>query len=308
MQYKIHKRLIITLLHLPEITRKKAFKLLENLDRDIQSLGDLIEHVARYSDDDYLSLLSISDFDTAFNRARQIIKDSEASGINIISILDDAYPPLLRYSDDPPVMLNYIGDIGSLITKPTICITGTRKPTEFGKLYSYKVGRFFARKGFNVVSGLAKGCDTMVHLGAVDAKAVTTAVVAHGLDTVFPQENAPLANRIKQTGVVLSEYFIGIPVTKQNMMERNRIQAALSLGTFIIESDVKSETMHTANYAVAYKRILACMKPPLEHFKETRVVGNMSLTRAGKAVGIYDDPELNEFAVLLKDLFQGNNK
>jgi len=196
-------------------------------------------------------------------------------------------------------VLNYIGDIASLSNKPTIAIIGTRTPSAFGTRYAKHIAGYFAQRGFNIISGLATGCDTAAHLGAIDANGATSAVLANGLDTIYPKENKALAEQIKGSGIVVSEYFVGTPLAKKNFIERDRIQAALSLGVFIVECTIKSGTMHTANCATSYNRVLACMKPPLRHFNETRVSGNQMLSQIGKAVAIYEDNELQELANVL---------
>lgn len=303
MQFNIDLQCIIALLQLPKAKRKTVHRLLQSLDRDINSMADLIEYVAKDGDTQWMSFLSAGDFDPALKKARKILQDSAVNNIKMVSILDASYPKLLKTCDDPPIVLNYIGDIGLLNGKPTIAIVGTRNPSAFGKKYAKHVAGFFAEKGFNVISGLAKGCDTAAHLGCIDAGGTTSAILAHGLDIIYPKENTALADRIKDGGVIVSEYFIGTPLAKKQFIDRDRIQAALALGVFIIESDINSGTMHTANYAASYNRILTCMKPPMKHFEETKVQGNMSLTQAGKAVGIYGDSELEELAIALKIIF-----
>jgi len=304
MQFEIDLQFIITLLYLPKIKRKTAYRLLKSLDRNINSLSDLIEYIAQDADTQWMSFLSISNFDTALKNAREILHASYANGIKMVSILDSNYPRLLKASDDPPIIINVIGDINLLSNKPTIAIIGTRNPSTFGKNYAKYVGSFFGKKGFNVVSGLAHGCDTYAHLGSMEAGGTTSAVLAHGLDMIYPKGNESLADKIKQSGVIISEYFIGTPIAKKQFLDRDRIQAALALGVFIIECDSKSGTIHTANYAVSYNRVLTCMKPPLEYFKETKVTGNQMLSRSGKAIAIYEDSDLEELATLLQKHFK----
>jgi len=299
MKYKIEKQFIIALLHLPKIKRKTAYDLLITLDRDILSIGELIEYVSDKGDMKLKSVLSVDDFDNALNLAWQILQQSATYNIKMVSVLDDDYPKLLRQSNDPPVILNYIGDITSLSSKPTIAVIGTRDPSAYGERYAKFVSDFFAGKGFNVVSGLAKGCDTAAHLGTIAADGVTSAVLAHGLDKVYPKENKALAEQIKQCGVLVSEYFIGTQISKKNFVERDRIQAALSLGVFIVECTIGGGTMHTAKYAKDYDRVLAVMKPPLRDYKETRVSGNQMLSQTGKAIAICDNYELEELVLVL---------
>lgn len=303
MQFKIDLQFIIALLQLPKAKRKTVHRLLQRLDRDINSLPDLIEYVANDGDTQWMSFLSAGDFYTALKKANEILQDSATNDIKMVSILDKNYPQLLKACDDSPIILNYIGGIDLLNSKPTIAIVGTRNPSLIGENYSRYVASYFTRKGFNVISGLAKGCDTAAHRGCIYANGTTSAVLANGLDVIYPKENKALWEQIKISGVIVSEYFIGTPPLKKHFIDRDRIQAALSLGVFVVESEVGGGSMHTANYAVSYNRILACMKPPLEKFNATRVEGNMLLTQTGKAIGVYDDSELEELSTALKLLF-----
>ena len=102
---------------------------------------------------------------------------------------------------------------------------------------------------FNIVSGLAIGCDTAGHISIIDASGITTAVTAHGLDTVYPAENRGLAEKIyENNGILISEYFVNTRGLPNYFVERDRIQAGLSLGTIVIETDIKGGTMHTVNF------------------------------------------------------------
>jgi DNA processing protein len=302
MKYKIEKQFIIALLKLPKIKRKTAYNLLNNLDRDILSIGELIEYIADKGSTKLKEALSIDDFATALKTAYSILEESANNNIKMVSVLDDDYPKLLRTIDDPPIILNYIGDIRSLTLKPTICVVGTRNPSAFGEKYSLYVAGYFSKRGFNVISGLALGCDTAAHIGCLNANGTTCAVLAHGLDTIYPRANEALAEQIKESGVIVSEYFVGTSIAGKQFIDRNRIQAGLALGIVIIESKVDGGTMHTANYAFAYERILTCMRPPFENEKEVKTEGNKILTRSGKASPIFYDTELEELMGFLKIL------
>ncbi len=300
MKFKIDIQFIITLLHLPHVTRKTAHRLLQNLDENIYSMGDLIEYIANDGDTRLMSFLSVSDFETALQKAKKILQHSAANNIKIISFLDTSYPSLLSQIPDCPIVLNYKGNIDALNQMPTIAIIGTRNCSTFGFEYSKHLGNFFAQNHFNVVSGLAKGCDTAAHLGALDANGATSAILAHGLDQVYPRENQMLADRICENGVLISEYFIGEAPRAKHFIKRDRIQAGLSLCVFVVEAYIKGGTMHTVDHCLKYDRILACMKPPYEFYSQTKVAGNKKLVREGKANALYSDDELKQFVYFIK--------
>ncbi len=152
----------------------------------------------------------------------------------------------------------YRGDI-SILKKPGIAIIGTREPTPNG----IKAGEFFsaefAKRGFNIVSGLAIGCDTTGHRGALIAKGATTAFLANGLDwdSIYPKENLSLAKDIVGNGgLLLSEYAIGQNCGRYGLVARDRLQAGLSLATIVIQTGVKGGTMHAVNATLASKKPL----------------------------------------------------
>lgn len=118
----------------------------------------------------------------------------------------------------------------------------------------------FAKENYSIISGLAIGCDTYAHQGCLDANGMTVAVLSSGLNTIYPIKNIELAERIvDNNGCLLSEYPIGVASFKNNFVERDRIESGLSLGTIVIEANIKSGSMHTANFTLKQKRALACL-------------------------------------------------
>ena len=145
------------------------------------------------------SLPDYEDLDDANRRACYIIRKSEDMGIKMVSRYDSDFPSNLlntvneKGKLDVPILLYYKGDL-SITTKPAIAIIGTREPSPQGRVAGEKFGEFFASHGFNIVSGLAVGCDTAGHRGALKSAAgATTAFLAHGLDTVYPPERESYA-------------------------------------------------------------------------------------------------------------------
>lgn len=176
---------------------------------------------------------------------------------------DPSYPPLLREIPDPPFALFYRGSLEALFGK-TVSVVGTRRLCAEGR----KAARDFAYKaaseGFCVVSGLAMGADGFAHQGAVDAffdgkspVCLSAAALAGGVDSVFPSIHKKIAARLIQNGgCVLSECPPGIPGQKWRFVSRNRIIAALSPATVVIQAPPGSGAMITADFALEYNREL----------------------------------------------------
>ena len=296
---KIDTQYILTLLQLPKIGRKTAYKIINDLDHNISALSDLTDFVNEKVNNYGLPEYTNVDFDTAYLKAQSILERSELAGISVISFNDAKYPKLLQNCFDKPILLNYCGNIETLNSMPTVAVIGTREPTEFGQKAGRRLAEFLGNSKFNIVSGLAKGCDSCGHLGALDANGVTTAVLAHGLDQIYPKENRELAEKINEKGVLISEYFVGQRPMSNFFVERDRIQAGLSLGVLVIETGIQGGTMHTVKFCLDYRRILACLNHPEKYRKQEKVLGNQSLIYNRKAKGIY---ELEEVEQLVNDM------
>lgn len=229
--------------------------------------------------------------------ARQAIDNNLRAGIGITTYYDEDFPSVLRSTIDeegklaPPVVLYYKGDL-SITKMPCLAVIGTREITDFGKRAGFYLTQEFVKRGFCIVSGLAIGCDTVGHQGALDVNGKTIAFLAHGLDTVYPPENEELAQRIvDKGGLLLSEYPLGNNVNKYNLVARDRLQACMSLATLVIQTGVKGGTMHAANTTLKSKRPLYTIKfkndAENEHEKS---LGNAFLvTKGAKYISGSDD-------------------
>lgn len=125
---------------------------------------------------------------------------------------------------------------------------GTRKNTPTAKIAGEYLAGEFAKQGFCIVSGLALGCDTSAHLGALKAGGKTLAFMGNGLDSVYPKQNEQLAEDIiARGGLLMSEHKAGIPSTPYNLVARDRLQAGISLATIVIQTGIQGGTMHAAN-------------------------------------------------------------
>lgn len=133
--------------------------------------------------------------------------------------------------------------------KNAVAIVGTRKMTARGKKLAQIFSEELASKGITIVSGLARGVDTEAHIGALVAGGRTIAVLAHGLDRIYPPENYVLANRIKERGCLITKYDSGTPPAAKNFLERNQLIAGLSKAVLVIEGERRSGTLSTAAHA-----------------------------------------------------------
>ena len=177
----------------------------------------------------------------------------EKAQIKVYTFHDDEYPARLReIFDYPPVI--YIK--GTLTLQDELCISvvGTRRATVYGKQVTQEIVENLARNKITVVSGLARGIDTIAHRAALEAGGRSVAVCACGLDSVYPPENAALAQRISENGALVSEYPLGAKPRPDNFPRRNRIMSGMSLGVLVVEADESSGAVITAHMALEQNR------------------------------------------------------
>jgi DNA processing protein len=170
---------------------------------------------------------------------------------HVLTLADARYPAGLLQLADPPLLLYAMGELRTP-WPDAIAIVGSRNPTAQGLANARQFGATFARAGLTVVSGLALGIDGAAHEGALEAAAgtlATAAVVGTGLDRVYPKQHLELAHRIARQGVMFSEYPIGTPPLAQNFPKRNRLIAALTHGTVVVEAALQSGSLITARQA-----------------------------------------------------------
>ena len=179
----------------------------------------------------------------SLERAGEEWEKAAALGVEIVDILDSAYPPLLREIFDPPIVL-YIRGKKWNAELPQVAIVGTRRPTGYGLNCAERLGEDLAARGLAVTSGLARGLDAAAHRGALRA-GVTYAVFGSGLDFVYPKESRKLADLVEENGAIISEYPLGTPPSPQNFPIRNRIIAGMSLGVTVVEAAEYSGSLIT---------------------------------------------------------------
>lgn len=185
----------------------------------------------------------------------QIENEFFENQISAITFSSKDYPEKLKHIDVPPLVLYLKGD-RSLLKKKAISIVGTRKITDYGKMVCEKFVKELVDAGLVTVSGLAYGVDTAVAENTLKSDGKTIAVLAGGLDSIYPFQNKELAQRVSENGLLVSEYKIGERPQNFQFIQRNRIVSALGLGTLIVEAGKNSGTMSTAKFAIDQGREL----------------------------------------------------
>lgn len=174
--------------------------------------------------------------------------------INTISPKDNQFLQRSQHIAKPVKKLYFLGQIPDK-QHPTVAIVGSRKPTAYGREIAYTLAYELAQKGVIVVSGLALGVDSIAHRGALEAGGITLAVLANGLDYIYPRTHQGLAEQIvAQGGAIISEYEPHIEAYPSNFLERNRIVSGLSDAVIVVEAAARSGTLNTAAHALEQGR------------------------------------------------------
>ena len=166
---------------------------------------------------------------------------------------DPEYPESLRQIYDPPIVLYVKGDL-SPKDKNAVAMVGSRMTTHYGIEVARKLAYQLAYLGVTVVSGGARGIDTAAHQGALSGKGRTIAVLGTGINLVTPPENAKLFEQIAANGALITQFPFNRPADKQSFPIRNRIVAGMTLGTVVVEANLTSGALITANFATEYGR------------------------------------------------------
>lgn len=195
--------------------------------------GELIEKFETYRHN-----LDKKDY---FNRLKN-------NSINFVTIGDKNYPRALLGLDDAPIVLYVKGEL-SINNLDAVAIVGSRKMSAYGKEVAQKFASQLAQFGVVIVSGMARGVDTAAHEGSLAVGGKTIAVLACGLDIIYPPENHQLAKKITEKGAIISEFPVGYPPVKNNFATRNRIISGLSKAIIVVEGLKKSGTLLTASHA-----------------------------------------------------------
>ncbi|HEX7079795.1 MAG TPA: DNA-processing protein DprA [Gammaproteobacteria bacterium] len=178
----------------------------------------------------------------------------EQPGHALVTLGSPRYPRRLAEIPQRPLALWIRGARPELLDAPQLAIVGSRSPTRGGCLTAEELARYLSERGLTITSGLASGIDGAGHEGALHGPGGTIAVFGCGIDTIFPRGHRDLAERIAASGLLVSEYPPGVPPAAHRFPRRNRIIAALSLGTLVVEASRRSGSLITARFALDFGR------------------------------------------------------
>lgn len=188
----------------------------------------------------------------------------EKAGIKALTIFEEGYPAVLREIHGAPMIIYYKGVIDESVLERCIGVVGTRKPTGYGRVVTEKLTRELVESGFTIVSGLARGVDTVAHISTIEASGKTLAVLGGGLSKIFPAENIRLAEKIASGfGAILTEFPPSYPHLAGNFPARNRIIAGLSQGVLVTEATEDSGSLITARLALEQGREVFAVPGPI---------------------------------------------
>lgn len=198
--------------------------------------------------------------------------------LSLVLFEEEGFPLLLKQIPSPPFGLYYRGSLASL-DAPCVAIVGTRKASAQAQEFTKKISGELCAAGITIISGLARGVDSMAHLGAIARSGKTVAVLAQGLSHIYPRQNSDLAEKIIATGgAVVSEYPPLLKARLYTFLERNRIVSGLSRAVVVVEAPARSGTLSTAKHALEHNREVLVVPGPVSSLNYS---GSHALIRAG---------------------------
>lgn len=223
-------------------------------------------------------------------RELDLIKTND---IDILTLTDPRYPPLLREIPDPPPFLYVQGKLPHY--SPSIAVVGSRMATAYGLAMTRSLCADLALRDMIVVSGMAIGIDTAAHEGALSSAGQTVAVLGSGLAQIYPPQNKKLFQRIAENGAVISEFAMQTEPERHNFPIRNRIISGMSLGTVVVEATRRSGSLITARLAVEQNREVFAVPGSIQSFKS---IGTHSLIKQGAKLVENAQDIFDEFPLL----------
>jgi DNA processing protein len=236
---------LLTLALLPDVGPRTVLELVARAP-----LADLVAHPRDHSDILRPRAVHALENGQARRRAEDEWKRALAGGAAIVGLSDDSYPDFLRHAYDPPPVLYVKGKLKADEGSSSVGIVGCRNASPQGAALARCLARDLADAGATIVSGLARGIDTSAHLGALDARGRTVAVLGSALDRLYPRENARLADDLCERGALVSEFPLGTGPSAGQFPRRNRILAAWGRGVVVVEAARRSGALVTARHAL----------------------------------------------------------
>lgn len=246
---------------------------------------------------------SIRDF-SRWDEIEKILEKLDKEKVKVILYNDKDYPSLLREIEDAPVILYVKGDIKEE-DRFSVSIVGSRKTTHYGRFVAEKIAGELAEAGFTIVSGMARGIDTIAHSSSLMTGGRTIAVMGSGIDLIYPPENKWLFERIACSGYVVTEFPPGTPPNRENFPKRNRLISGLSLGVVVVEATEGSGALITAQAALEQNREVFAVPG---NISSPNSKGTNELIKRGAKLVQRSDDIIEELAPLLKGFIRQKKK
>ncbi len=219
---------------------------------------------AALSGADFASLMERHEaaWPAALGRAHKVLEECDRRDIRVLGFFDEGYPRCMMTIHDPPPVLFVRGATDALIDERMVAVVGTREPTKFGREATVRLASTLAAAGWGIVSGLARGVDTLAHVVALEHGVCTVAVMAGGLDSIYPAENTRLAAAIVDGGgALVAEVGPGVRPRRAHFIARDRLQPALAVAVVVAQTGIEGGTMHTVRHAAAEGKPVYCARP-----------------------------------------------
>jgi len=246
---------------------------------------------------------NIKDFSGWKNVEKHVERLSRCDA-RVVTFRDADYPSMLRQTEDAPVFLYVKGSIQEE-DKFAIAIVGSRKLSPYGRLVTERLSSELSRSGFTIVSGMARGIDTVAHTNSITSGGRTIAVLGSGIDRAYPPENRGLMERITASGYVASEFPCGTEPNKENFPRRNRLISGLSMGVVVVEAAAGSGALITAGSALEQNREVFAVPG---NITSPNSAGTNELIKKGAKLIQKSDDIIEELAPMLRGYVKTREK
>lgn len=228
----------------------------------------------------------------------------EKKGIRAVGYDDPSYPEPLKETEGAPVVLYMKGDYLKE-DRYAVAVVGSRRHTDYGEFVADKISSELASAGFSIISGMARGIDTISHRSALSSGGRTIAVLGSGLDVYYPAENRGLMERIITSGCAVSEFPPGTRPLKENFPRRNRLISGLSLGVLVVEATADSGSLITARYALEQNREVFAVPGKIS---SENSAGTNRLIKEGAKIVLGTEDIIEELAPVLKGFIKSKDR
>lgn len=241
------RKLLIGIAISEKLNSKQFYELFQKLNDDVSLNHPFVLGDVKFSlPEETSKWLETFDWLASFEKMK-------VEKVKVLTILDAEYPRRLKEIYLPPIVLFYKGE-WSLLNERLVALVGSREHSNYAKQCTKTIVQDLVQKKIGIISGLAKGVDSLAHLECLKDDGKTIAVIGSGLDVVYPPENANLYKEIGEKGLIISEYPLGSRPLKFHFPYRNRIIAGLSHGVCVVEAKERSGSLITANIALSENR------------------------------------------------------